>query len=162
MTTNGKWFDTVCTPYLIWKSSLSIPWPSFMSKVGILHQQLLWEPSLESCQWYWVHYPFFCSDVTYRVTVPSPLQCLFPTAFPPFNKVFYLASPSLHMRLMAVTWVTSWRVEALTHFIVKETEALGELEGLLLIIYFEQVRGGVSSHCSLASFCLCVPAEGML
>lgn len=73
---------------------------------------------------------------------PALSSACSPTGFPPFNKVFYLASPSLHMCLMAVTWVTSWRVEALTHFIVKETEALGELEGLLLIIYFEQVRGG--------------------
>lgn len=43
---------------------------------------------------------------------------------------------------MAVMWVISWRVEVLTHFIVKETETLGELEGLQEIIYFEQVRGG--------------------
>lgn len=74
---------------------------------------------------------------------PALSSACSPTAFPPFNRVFCLASPSMHMCLMVVTWVISWKEEALTHFIVKETEAPRELEGLLEIVCFKQERGGV-------------------
>lgn len=152
MTMNGKWFGTVCATLLDMEIFTVHPltlfhehgWHSPLacsSFFGHLH----WNPASDTgCN-------ILSSALTWLTEwLSSALSSAYsPTAFLPFNKVFCLASPSLLMCLMAVTWVISWREEALTHFIVKETEAPRELEGLLEIVCFEQEGGGYPSTAPL-------------